>query len=120
MKQKFQLTIFTLANGNFIAWPSNVPLTFYLPEQIFYMNSQIILKSKSMHRWRSYAPDKHILWLFFHLNFKWDLDLQSTEQMFQMTLPLVKKNKYAKIFRNSCIIQQVMAHTSSIYDNFII
>ena len=38
--------------------------------------SQIILKSK--HKCRSYDLDKLRLWPFYHLTFKWDLNLQPT------------------------------------------
>ena len=36
---KFQLMIFTLANGHLIVYPSNVTLTFNLSEQTFQMNN---------------------------------------------------------------------------------
>ena len=42
------------------------------------------------------------------------------EQMFQMALLLLKENNCTKLFWDPCINVQVMAQTSSIYDQFII
>ena len=39
MNQNFQFMIFTPANDHFIAWPSNVAMTFNLREQMFQMNN---------------------------------------------------------------------------------
>ena len=71
-------------------WPWNVSNGISTPqgEQLCY----IILKF--MHKCRNYGPDKLVLLPFYHLTFKWDLDLQ----MFQMALLLLKENNYAKLF----------------------
>ena len=50
---------------------------------------KIILKS--MHRYRSYGPDKLI-----NVTFKCDLDLQPTNKMFQMTILFLKDKNYVK------------------------
>ena len=63
-----------------IIWPSSVTLTFNLSEQIFQM-ALLLLKEiilKSMHKCRSYGPDKLNLWSFYQLTFRCDFDLQST------------------------------------------
>ena len=52
---------------------------------------------KSMHRCRSYGPDKLNLEPFYHLTFKCDLDLQPKE-VFQMALLLLMENTCAKVF----------------------
>ena len=72
------------------------------------------------HKYRSYGPDKVSFCQFYHLTCKCDFDLNVVEQMFQMTLLLVKENDCANLFRNPCINIQVMARTSAIYDHFII
>ena len=53
------------------------------------------------------------------MTFIWpyDLDLQPMWKIFQMAL-LLEDNNCAKLFWNPCIIVQVMAQTSSIYDHF--
>ena len=51
---------------------------------------QIILKS--MHKCRSYGPDKLNLWPFYHLTFKCDLDFQPTWTNVSMGLLLLKEN----------------------------
>ena len=53
-----------------------------------------------MHKCRRYGLDKLSLWPFYHLTFKCDLDLQP-EQMFRMTLLLLKENNCAKLFLKS-------------------
>ena len=73
-------------HDDFIIRSLSLTLTFKIPEQIFQMERtctpqgeqlcQIILKT--MHKWRSYGPDKLNLWPFSHLTFKCDLDLQPT------------------------------------------
>ena len=65
---------------------------------------------KSMRKCRSSGLDKLNLWPFYHLTFN------LPEQMFQMTLLLVKN--YGKLFWNPCIHVGVMAQTSSIYVTF--
>ena len=79
---------------------------------------QIILKS--MHKCKSYGPDKLNVWPFYYFTFKCDLDLQRTWTKFQMALELLKKNICAKLFWNPCTNVEVMARTSSIYDYFIV
>ena len=114
--------------GHFIIWPLSVTLNFNLPEQMFQMEHlllknnnctpqeqqlyQIILKS--MYKCAK-VYDHCIIWpssvtLTFNL----------PEQMFQMALLLLKDNNWAKLFWNPLINVQVMAQTSSVYDNFII
>ena len=59
--------------------------------------SKIILKS--MHKCRSYGPDKLNLWPFYHLTFKCDLDLHPTwtnvsnEQLCQIILKSMYKGR---------------------------
>ena len=62
---------------HFIIWPSSVTLTFNLPEQMFQMNNCATLF------WNPFINVevmimKLSLWLFYHLTFKCDLDLQPT------------------------------------------
>ena len=87
---------------HFIIWPSSVILIFNLPKQMFQMKHDLqvwpwpwtYLKNasngtaipqgeqlchiflKSMHKCRSYGPDKLNIWPFDHFIFKSDLDLQ--------------------------------------------
>ena len=90
---------------------------------------QIILKS--MHKCRSYSPDKLNLWPFYYLTFKSDHDLQPTqtnvsngpttprgEHLCQINLKSMHKwtsygphklNTCAKLFWNPCINVEVMA-----------
>ena len=65
---------------HFIIWPSSVTLTFNLPKQMFQMAIIFLKKStyaklilKSMHKCRSYGPDKLV-----YVTFRCDLDLQPT------------------------------------------
>ena len=73
---------------------------------------------KSMHKCRSFGPDKLNLWPSYHLTFKCDLDLQPTWKNFPMALPLIKENNCANLFWNPCINVEVMSLTSSIYNHF--
>ena len=70
-----------------------------------------------MYKCKSYGLNK--LNLFYHLTFL-ALIFDQPEQMFQMVLLLLKENNCAKLFWNLYINVEVMARTSSIYDNFII
>ena len=70
---------------HFIIWPSNLTLTFHLPEQMFQIALLLLKKNncaklnlKSMHKCTSYGPDKLNLWPFYDLTFKCDLHLQPT------------------------------------------
>ena len=74
---------------------------------------KIILKF--MNKCTSYAPDKLNTWIwpFWPLFDPCDLDLSTyLKKMFQMALLLLKGNNCAKLFRNPCIIVQVMVQTS--------
>ena len=78
MNQKFQFMIFTLANDHFYCLTFKCDLDLQLT-RINASNKhlcQIILKS--LHKCRSYGPDKPNLWPFYYLTFKCDLDLQPT------------------------------------------
>ena len=106
---------------HFIIWPSNVTLTFNLPEQMFQMTLLLLEENncafilKSMHNLDGrYGPDKLNLWPFYHLTFKSDVGLHPT-----WTNVSNGKN-YAKLFWNPCINVEVMARTRSIYYHFII
>ena len=99
-----------------------IALTFNLPEKNVSNGTspprgqqlcKIILKS--VHKCTSYGQDKLNLWPFWPLFDPCDLDLQLTWKKNvsnSTTLPL------PKLFWNLCINVQVMARTSSIYDNF--
>ena len=86
-----------------------------------------------MHNCRSYGPDKLNLLPFYHLTCKSDLDHHPTwrnvsndtatpqgEQLWQMTLLFHKEKNCVKLFWNPSINVEIMAQTSSIYDDFII
>ena len=69
---------------HFIIWPSSVTLTFSLTKQIFQM-TLLFLKENTCEKlfWNPYInigvmAQKTHLWLFYHLIFKCDLDLQLT------------------------------------------
>ena len=70
--------IFTLANDHFIVWPSSVTLTFKITEQMFKMNNSAKLFWNPCIIVQVMAPTSFIYDHFFHLTFKWDLDLQPT------------------------------------------
>ena len=78
-------------------WPTSVTLTFYLPEQMFQINSCVKLFLNSMHKCRSYGSDKFNLWPLYHLSVKCNLDIQSTwtnvsyEQLCQTILKSMHK-----------------------------
>ena len=77
---------------HFIIQPSSVTLTFNLPKYMFQM-AQLLLKEnmritlKSMHKCRSYGPDKLI-----YVPSSVTLTFNLLEQMFQMALLLPKDN----------------------------
>ena len=54
-------------------WPSTLPNKCF--QWHFYSLCQIL---KSMHKCRSYGPDKFNLWPFYHLTFKCDGDFKPT------------------------------------------
>ena len=94
-------------------------MAFSLPVQMFQKDlCQIILKS--MHKCRSYALTSSICDHFIIWPSSVALTFNLPLQMFQMALLLIKENNCAKLFWNPCINVEVMARTSSIYDNFII
>ena len=65
--------IFTLANDHFIFCPESVTLTFNLQEQMFQMNNCAKLF------WNPCINVEVMAWWpFYHLTFKYDLDLQPT------------------------------------------
>ena len=112
--KNFQFMIFTIANDHFIVWPSSVILTFNLPDWTNVSNEQLCqIILKSMHKCRSYGPDK----LNFDHYIIWPSNVTLTfnlpEQMFLM-------NNCVKLFWNSCLNVEVTAQTSSSYDHFII
>ena len=62
---------------NFIIWSSSVTLTFNLPKEMIQMNNCAKL-SRNMRKCIRYSSDKIKLWSFYHLTFKFYLDLQPT------------------------------------------
>ena len=111
--------------NHFIIWPSKVTLTFNLLERMFQMailpimedncakwfwnpsiNVEVMARTSSIY-------DHFLIWpsnvtLTFNL----------PEQIFQMTLLILKEGNYSKIFSNPCINVYVMARTGSIYDHY--
>ena len=112
MNRTFQFQIFTLANDHFIAWPSNVTLTFKLPKQMFQMNNcaKLFWNSCKKLRFLAWTSSDNLL-LFYHLTIKCDIDLQPT---------WTNVSNGTSIILNPCINVEVMARTSSIYDHVII
>ena len=72
---------------------------------------KIILKS--MHKCRSYCPEKLNLWPFIIWPISVNLTFNLPDQIVQMALLLFKKNHCATLFWNLCIHVEVMAGTSS-------
>ena len=114
MNQKFQFMILTLANDHFIVWPSNVTLTFKLPEQMFQMNNCAKLYWNPCINVEVMARTSSI---FYHFIICQPSNVALTfnlhEQMFLM-------NNCVKLFWNTCLNVEVTAQTSSSYDHFII
>ena len=67
---------------NFITWPSSVTLTYLTNVSNCTSTPQgeqlCQISLKSMHKYRSYGPDKLNLWPFYQVTYKCDLDLQPT------------------------------------------
>ena len=79
---------------------------------------QIILKS--MHKCRSYSLDKLNLWPFIIWPSNVTLIFNLHKLKCQIPLLNFKDNNCATLFWNPCINVQLVARTSSVYDNFII
>ena len=101
-------------------WPSIYPKKCF--KWHFYSSRRTPVPNylKSMHKCKSYHPDKlnydhFILWPSSRT-----LTCYLPEQMFQIALLLVMENICAKLIWNPWINVEVMARTSSIYDHFII
>ena len=71
-----------------------------------------------MHKCRSYGPNKLNLLPFYHLTFKWDLDLQPTSTNNSNGTSTLQGKQLSQIILKS--MYRVMAQTSSIYNHFII
>ena len=119
MNQKLQFMKFTLANDHIIVWPSNVTLTFNLPERLFKIAHLLLKKNCAKLFWNScvnvevMALTRSIYDHFIIWSSSMNLTFNLPEQMFQI-------NNCAILFWNPYITVEVMAQTSSIYDHFII
>ena len=112
---------------HFIIWPSSVTLTFNLPKQMFQM-ALLLLKKNTCAKlfWYQRIKVEVMAWtssIYDHSNI-WPssvtLTFKRPKQMFQMAPLLLKENTCVNLFRNLCIIVEVIARTSSIDDHFII